>query len=221
MKFFKNKNRNFHKILIFILLIFVIFRVNRYSDFGNDAPANLIFFYLIIESTRDSEIFLKIKKTIFASTFIFLNKITLLFAFLIPIYFIFKNFRIKRLVNKISITCLLFIILYTGKNILISGCIMFPVEQTCISKLFFHDKNSNRASNAVNARLENEAWTKGWMDQSGNKKNYEQFLINFFGLKLGFLQKEKNNKKNFSIFCFFINFIYFIIIFRKINNSKR
>ena len=112
---FQNKNRNFHKILIFILLIFVIFRVNRYSDFGNDAPANLIFFYLIIESTRDSKIFLKIKKTIFASTFIFLNKITLLFAFLIPIYFIFKNFRIKRLVNKISITCLLFIILYTGK----------------------------------------------------------------------------------------------------------
>ena len=178
MKFSK-QNRNFHKILIFILLIFIIFRVNRYSDFGNDAPANLIFFYLIIESTRDSEIFLKIKKTIFASTFIFLNKITLLFAFLIPIYFIFKNFRIKRLVNKISITCLLFIILYTGKNILISGCIMFPVEQTCISKLFWYDKNSNRASNAVNARLENEAWTKGWMDQSGNKKNYEQFLINF------------------------------------------
>ena len=210
---FQNKNRNFHKILIFILLIFVIFRVNRYSDFGNDAPANLIFFYLIIESTRDSEIFLKIKKTIFASTFIFLNKITLLFAFLIPIYFIFKNFRIKRLVNKISITCLLFIILYTGKNILISGCIMFPVEQTCISKLFWYDKNSNRASNAVNARLENEAWTKGWMDQSGNKKNYEQFLINFNWTKTWVSSEGKKIiKKTFPFFVFLL-ILYILLLY--------
>ena len=58
---FSKKNDN-QKIFIFIILSFVLFRVNRYSDFGNDAPANLIFFYLIIETVKSTDIFLKLKK---------------------------------------------------------------------------------------------------------------------------------------------------------------
>ena len=44
------------------------------------------------------QIFLKLKKTIFASTFIFLNKVTLLLGFLIPIFFIFRDFKINKLI---------------------------------------------------------------------------------------------------------------------------
>ena len=53
---------------------------------------------------------------------------------------------------------------------------MFPIEQTCVNKLVWYDKNSDRGSNAINTRLENEAWTKGWMDQKGSKKDYKDFL---------------------------------------------
>ena len=41
---FNKKKNNIIKIFIFLLLSFVLFRVNRYSDFGNDAPANIFSF---------------------------------------------------------------------------------------------------------------------------------------------------------------------------------
>ena len=41
----KYKNNSIQKIIIFLIFSFVVFRVNRYSDFGNDAPANLLFFF--------------------------------------------------------------------------------------------------------------------------------------------------------------------------------
>ena len=149
------RNSKEHKILVFLFLSFVLFRVNRYSDFGNDAPANLIFFYLILESVKNNDNLLKIKKTVFASTFIFLNKVTLLLAFLVPIYFILKTKNLKNIINKVSFLSLVFILLYSGKNILVSGCVIFPIEQTCLKNLYWYDKDSNRGSNALNARLEN------------------------------------------------------------------
>ena len=176
---FNRKNNHLQKVLIFSLVSFVFFRVNRYSDFGNDAPANLLFFYLIIESVKGTDVIIKLKKTILASTFIFLNKVTLLLGFLIPLFYIFRNLKIKFLLNKVSIFSLIFLFLYFGKNILVSGCLMFPVEQTCIEKVFWYDKNSDRGSNAINTRLENEAWTKGWMNQEGRKKSHEDYLKNY------------------------------------------
>ena len=59
---FNRKNNYLQKILIFSLVSFVFFRVNRYSDFGNDAPANLLFFYLIIESVKGTDAIIKLKK---------------------------------------------------------------------------------------------------------------------------------------------------------------
>ncbi len=181
---FNRKNNYLQKILIFSLVSFVFFRVNRYSDFGNDAPANLLFFYLIIESVKGTDAIIKLKKTILASTFIFLNKVTLLLGFLIPLFYIFRNLKIKFLLNKVSIFSLIFLSLYFGKNILVSGCLMFPIEQTCIEKVFWYDKNSDRGSNAINTRLENEAWTKGWMNQKGQKKSHEDYLKNYNWLEI-------------------------------------
>ena len=181
---FNRKNIYLQKILIFSLVSFVFFRVNRYSDFGNDAPANLLFFYLIIESVKGTDAIIKLKKTILASTFIFLNKVTLLLGFLIPLFYIFRNLKIKFLLNKVSIFSLISLSLYFGKNILVSGCLMFPIEQTCIEKVFWYDKNSDRGSNAINTRLENEAWTKGWMNQKG-QKILRGLLKNYNWLKYG------------------------------------
>ena len=117
----KYKNKNIEKIIIFLIFSFVAFRVNRYSDFGNDAPANIFFFYLIIEAIKGEYSSIKIKKTIIASTFILLNKVTLLLGLLIPIFLILKNFKLKKIINKVFIFSLIFVFIYIGKNILISG----------------------------------------------------------------------------------------------------
>lgn len=209
---FNKKNENIVKTFIFLFLSFVLFRVNRYSDFGNDAPANLLFFYLIIESLKDNNFILKLKKIIFASTFIFLNKVTLLVAFLIPIFYIFKNFKFKKLINKISIFSILFLFCYTGKNILVSGCLIFPVEQTCIKQLFWYDKESNRASNAINARLENESWTKGWVDQKDERKIYSDYLRNFNWVETWLHSEGKKILKKLTPFFLYLIILFIIII---------
>lgn len=222
---FNQKNNHTQKILIFILLSFVFFRVNRYSDFGNDAPANLLFFYLIIESIKGGDLIIKIKKTILTSTFIFLNKVTLLLGFLIPVFYIFKYFKIKLLINKVSIFSLIFLFLYFGKNILVSGCLMFPVEQTCIEKIFWYDKDSNRGSNAINARLENEAWTKGWMDQKGEKKTHKEYLESYNWIEIWVSSEGKKIVNKLApFFIFTIILLLSLLIYetknKNINNKK-
>ena len=217
---FNQKNNHTQKILIFFLLSFVFFRVNRYSDFGNDAPANLLFFYLIIESIKGTDLIIKIKKTILASTFIFLNKVTLLLGFLIPVFYIFKYFKIKLLINKVSIFSLIFLFLYFGKNILVSGCLMFPVEQTCIEKIFWYDKDSDRGSNAINARLENEAWTKGWMDQKGEKKTHKEYLESYNWIEIWVSSEGKKIINKLTPFFFFTIILLLSLLIYEKKNKK-
>lgn len=208
---FNKKNDYKIKVLSLIFLIFIFFRVNRYSDFGNDAIANLLFFYLIIESLKNNSHFLKIKKTILISTFIFLNKITLLLGFLIPLFFIYKNFKLKNLLNRISIFSFIFLTIFFFKNILVSGCAIFPVEQSCFKNLFWYDKDSQRNSNAAIAKIENEAWTKGWFNQQNEIKDFKEFSKNFNWLETWVNSDLKKIGKKLSPFLIFI-FILLLIL---------
>ena len=217
---FNKKNNNIIKIFIFLLLSFVLFRVNRYSDFGNDAPANIFFFYLIIEAIKGEYSSIKIKKTIFASTFVFLNKITLLIGFLIPLVFIFQKFEIKKIFNRISIISIIFIIFFFGKNILISGCVIFPIEQTCLSNLYWYDTDSDRNSNAKIARVENEAWTKGWVNQDGNKKIYSEYLKDFIWIETWVNSEGKKIVKKVLPYFIFISIFYIFILTLRRSNAE-
>ena len=60
------------------------------------------------------------------------------------------------------------------KNILISGCAIFPLKQTCINKIFyFNESLTNIASD------EPEAWAK----VTPIKMNYKEYNSSFTGLK--------------------------------------
>ena len=116
--------------------------MNRYSDLGNDGPANIFFFYLIIESLKKNIFIYKLKITSVLSVFIFLNKITLLLAFLVPIYLLIKNFKINSLINRTNIFSLIFLTLFLVKNFLLTGCLAFPIEQSCFQKVFWFNDNN-------------------------------------------------------------------------------
>ncbi|MDC0851424.1 hypothetical protein OAP66_03465 [Candidatus Pelagibacter sp.] len=175
--FFKEKN-NLNFLIIFTILIFVIFRMNRYSSFGNDAPAHFYFLYLIV-LTLNYKSYIGNYNTYFnkislISIFIFFNKITMLIAFFIPFYFIFNKKFLDIYKSKVFIFILIIFFSWIGKNILISGCAAFPLEQTCFKNLEWFDKSETRRSNAISGRIENEAWTKGVTGQS--EKNFEQYI---------------------------------------------
>lgn len=224
MEILNHQNNKILYIFLFIILSFVLFRMNRYSDLGNDGPANIFFFYLIIESLKKNIFIYKLKITSVLSVFIFLNKITLLLAFLVPIYLLIKNFKINSLINRTNIFSLIFLTLFLVKNFLLTGCLAFPIEQSCFQKVFWFNDNNKYAAKYV--RMENEAWTKGWPDQIELKKNHSDYISD-----LGWIKTWKKNHgiviiKKLSPFLIFLTivFVTFYLFNRKsfyFNNEEK
>ena len=71
------KKFDFHFFLLFSLTIFIFYKINRYSEYGNDAPAHLLMFLLVSEIIKN---YYKINNNQFShycllSVFILMNKI--------------------------------------------------------------------------------------------------------------------------------------------------
>ena len=64
--------------------------MNRFGEYGNDAPAHFLFFFLLSEVIKsfDKETFIDISNNIILAIFILLNKITMGFALFLPIIFV-------------------------------------------------------------------------------------------------------------------------------------
>ena len=79
------------KVFSLVVLIYLSYKINRYSEFGNDAPAHLFSFYLISTFIYTQSNSLKNIRLIYIySVFAFLNKVFLIFFFIIP-FFMFLN----------------------------------------------------------------------------------------------------------------------------------
>ena len=49
----KNQKYDFHFLFIFSILIFIFYKMNRFSEYGNDAPAHFLMFLLISEIIKN------------------------------------------------------------------------------------------------------------------------------------------------------------------------
>ena len=84
-KYLKNKKFNFHFYYLFFIIIFIAYKMNRYGEYGNDAPTHFLFFYLVSEIIKNIEY----KSSTFSnllliSIFIIMNKITMAFSIFLP-----------------------------------------------------------------------------------------------------------------------------------------
>ena len=223
LKYFSSEKSNINILIVFIFLIFIFFRMNRYSSFGNDAPAHFYFLYLIILSLNYKEniknYYTFFNKLSLVSIFIFFNKITMLLAFIVPLYFIFNKKFLKIYKNKVFILIIFIFFSWIGKNILISGCAAFPLEQTCFKNLEWFDKSETRRSNAISGRIENEAWTKNVTGQS--EKGFEEYISTFEWVSTW---KENHGKKIVKKITPFIIFIIlltaYLLFIGKSNKTK-
>jgi len=209
--FFKSNNKlNINVIFCLLTLIFITYKINRYGEFGNDAPAHLLFFYLIsIILNNNSDLF---KKTLLISIFIFLNKSTLIFALLIPIIFLKKN-KCFNFHNFFSIS---FFLLWCLKNILVSSCLIYPLEKSCLTELTWHN---NIYANSIKETSEGtEAWSKGWVDQKSERMEYSKYNSDFNWVETW---SEKHLKYILKIIIPYILFlIILLIIFKKKSKNK-
>lgn len=181
---FKNYYRSIKKkdgflfFFIFLLLVFSLYAFNRYSNYGNDAISHFYFFilsilFLKIENLRKikNHEFFQIS---FISIFLFALKPFMIFLILFPlIIFIINKKKLKFVFDKNTLICLVFIFSWIIKNIITSGCAIYPVTATCFSNLHYFDKDKTEE-----VALMGELWAK---DIPNNKKykSFEEFNTKF------------------------------------------
>ena len=201
----------FSVIFSSLVLIYISYKINRYSEFGNDAIGHLLYFYLISKliNYRKKD-YSKFSKIYLISVFAILNKFTLIFSLMIPIYIFFKD---KIVFRKVCFSLpTIFLFLWILRNIITSGCIIYPQINTCFTDLTWSNEKSI-IYNSVSA----EAWAKDWPNRENKTLSMSEYNKNF-----NWLVTWKNNHLKKIIKILFPYFIILLLIFIsfKIKNRK-
>ena len=207
---------------IFLLLAYILYGYNRYSEFGNDTIAHLYFFLISSYFLKDN--YIKnlttedfIKLTIL-TLFCFMLKTSLVFAFIFPLYIFVINFKKKYIFNFYNIFIILISLSWIIKNLITSGCIIYPIEVTCFNSFEWMSNNSEDFISPRVQSLDNEAWTKGWPDYKGEVVSQQKYVENFYWLQTWLSGHGWLIFKKISIFVI-INFIL-ILSLKKISTYK-
>tara|TARA_Y100000816_G_scaffold274269_1_gene241399 strand:+ start:454 stop:1821 length:1368 start_codon:yes stop_codon:yes gene_type:complete len=179
-QFIKKNNSDLEKFVSFLYIIFILSTSNRYSSFGNDAPAQ--FFYMVLiyyflqtnKNIRDNDLF---KLICLFSLFAFLIKPFFIITLIIPILYVFNKFERIETFKQPTLIFLFIFIIWILKNIIVTGCMIYPIEITCF-KEFDWTLNPNKFS------LESKAWSKGWPDRYDKSVDYEKYLENYYWIKI-------------------------------------
>ena len=214
--FIKKKNYDLEFFFILFSSIFIAYKMNRYSGYGNDNTTHLLYFFLI-SLLLNSDYKKNFDLISYIVIFIFLNKNTYILTLLIPVIYFFKH---KLYINKSLIikkffspyTLLLF--LWLLKNIIISGCIIYPLTNSCFTNLEWTESKKNIQQESTAG----EAWAKGWPQFNGNL-NQKEFNKDFNWIESW---SKVHLKKVFNILIPYILFLIIIsglIIFSKNKNT--
>ena len=158
LKSLKKQNEK-NSLIFFIILIFSIYSFNRYSNYGNDAISHMYFLILVIlflEANLKKINSNEFHKIVFICVFLFTLKPFMLITFLLPfIIFIISRDYLKLFLNKKILISFLFLSIWIIKNILVSGCMIYPLKLTCFEKLEYYNSSKTKS-----VALESEAWAK-------------------------------------------------------------
>ena len=219
--FNKNKEYSFYFFYLIGSLIFISYKMNRYGEYGNDAPSHFLLFFLISEILSLKEHKAEhICNNFILIAFIIFNKITLLMCLFLGFISLNKLKIIEIFKLKRFYFLLIFTFLWLIKNIIVSGCLLYPVKSLCFENLLWSNLKTVEAVSA-----ENESWTKGWPDYvkiqiQNNEKiiSNKDYSKNFYWLPYW---SNGHLNKIIQILLPYLLFLLLLIIFLKIySNSK-
>ena len=202
IKTIKEKNETPYLPILLFFLLFVLTKYTRLKEFGIDRPAFLVFFYIILfyfkfvifnfsdqisEKYREN-IFLLL---LFMTTFIFFIKLVFIFSLILPITYFF-TIKKKLLIFKNPLTYLIFLIYvsYFLKNLIVSGCLIYPVQFLCFANLPWHEME-----NIKNLNFNTEVFNKSFFQYSGSLTQAE-YVKHFNWLKSWF---DRNSQELFEL----------------------
>jgi len=214
LKIIKKKTASLSDFFSLFVLIYIAFKIARYSEFGNDAVAHLSFFYLISCILKDSIKEINFNKILLISVFTFINKPTLGLIFIAPmtIFFLQSSFNPKKIFNSLFSFPALLLYLWLIKNIIVSGCAIYPVKITCIKSLSWTNINKT-----IIVSTDSEAWSKAWPDRLDQNITMEEFNKNFNWLHSW---SKKHLKHILNIIIPYIIILLFIVIFIKFKSKN-
>lgn len=208
----KKKNNNDYLIFNIICLIFFTYKMNRYGEYGNDYYAHYYAFFLVSLILKFKK-FLKSETLFFYCSYIFALKITFINFFILPLLFLKKKIKILKLLFPFLI-----VLMWLIKNIIVSGCIIYPVEFSCFKKIDWTNNIKNSEQNSKNVNQLVESWSKGWPDQK-KKLSYSDYNKNFNWLKVWSNNHGLKIFKILIIFLFLIFFIFYFLEKKKISKT--
>lgn len=211
----KKEVPNLSKFFSLFILIYIAFKISRYSEFGNDAVAHLSFFYLISYLLKSNIKNFNLIKILLISVFIFINKPTLGLVFIAPITIFFYQYKLslKKIFSILFSFPALLLYFWLIKNIIITGCIIYPVENTCFKNLPW-----TNIQQVLNVNIESQAWSKGWPDRIKENTSMEEFNKNLNWISTW---GKKHLKYILNIIIPYVAILFFIILYIKIKFKKK
>jgi len=216
-----NKKKIYHPIL-FSILLFILLKYTRLKEFGIDRPITLIFCFLIYFYLKN---FLNVEKKeiiqnfiiiLVLSIFLFSIKIINLPILLFPLFILYRNKSSLLKNDGRYYIVLLPIFILIMKNVLGSGCLIYPVEITCIEYLPWSDRIGVREF-----ILASEIFNKSWHSYTGEllKENYIQ---NFSWISTWYyrIQNEIIEILSLLVIIFLISFFLFNFKSKKIYSAN-
>ena len=214
----KKQEINFHIIFLTLILIYIAYKMNRYSEYGNDAPAHFLFFYLvseILQINKKEELNKKKFNLLLISIFIFLNKTTMGLAILMPLIFI-KLKNLKSFNNLNFCFSILFLTLWLLKNLLISSCLIYPIKITCTDKL---EWTNTKQTSLISTQ--SESWSKGWPDRKNKEITFNEFNKNFNWFNAWSSKHLKKINKILLPYLLFLSFFYLFVLWINKNTNYK
>ena len=229
--FFKSDNDLFYKLFIFTLASYFLIEMNRYSDYGNDTPGHLYAFYLLsLFIKKDFSLENKVNFKLFSliSLFCFLNRPFLIIFILLAIYIWIKKKHYSSF-SSFPVFSLFFLLFWIVKNILVTGCAIYPISITCFDNLSWYSNDAKFRIAARNSSEFSELHAKGWEDIIKNidYKNYEHktkekqnYIKNFNWLNKDYISKHSHTfKKKIDFFILYLLIVSFCLYLFKDNKK--
>mgnify|MGYP006133610047 CR=1 FL=1 len=249
IKEIQNKRETIYLPILIFSLLFVLIKYTRLKEFGIDRPAFLIFFYIVLFYIKHIALNFKdntsdqFKISVFfllslISTFLVFTKIIFIFTIFFPLT-IFLLIKKKNLIIKNPLFYIfgLIYISYFIKNFLISGCLVYPVESFCFSKISWYEsetiRNLSFGAEVVNKSfhqydgeladfqyIKNFNWVKTWYSRNYNELfDFLSLISLIFIITILNFKKSlatNTNKEKLHFFSLAIIFIFsFLLLFLK------
>ena len=171
--------KNINSLIIFLISVFCFLSFGRFSNYGNDAVSHLYFFILIVFIINNYQNLsisnLKLNKLSLIAIFLFAAKPFMFLIILLPLlFFLYIKNKKKLFKTKLFYLNSVFLILWILKSIIISGCIIYPIDKTCFKSLKIYDEEKT----IIEAKS-GEAWAKDWVNRENVAQNFEEYNQNF------------------------------------------